>query len=568
MLQHTITLVKLCPKCDAAYDDGAVFCETDGERLPGGPPGMVGPVEDRPTLTRLATGACPSCGAEAADAVDGYCGSCGHRTTERETLSILPIGATIAGRVVVGGRTEDDFIARETDGREVLLVIGGPAVLAVEAAAAKMLAKTPLFPRFVEIGDDPRRGAFLALSAPPATAEPLGDVAGALSIARAIAMLRTALSAVKAAEDANLEWQPDATDFYVEEGALFAARVRVSRLSTSRADAKRVMATIGRAFLPMPGTRGPVRLVRMLVEHGPDAPSTDHSVDAMRAELDLVERELSAPPEAASLLGGTCDPGLKRNHNEDAFAIASGVSNGEPWAVLVVCDGVSSSTHAEQASRIGSKTACDALAHFARSGDIAYEAAPGAMTAAIRSAHVAICVGHLGMKAQEDGPSRSGSSEPPGTTIVAALVYRRRLTLGWIGDSRAYWVSTSGGELLTRDHSWVNEAVERGEMSEEEALRQPLAHALTHCIGPLENETDAIQLVEPEVRARDLAGPGRVVLCSDGLWNYFPNAAQIADHARSAGSGATPSSLARYMVNHALARGGGDNVTVAIFEQK
>ena len=88
-------------------------------------------------------------------------------SAERKTLSILPVGATIAGRVVVSGRTDDDFVAREADGREVLLVIGGPAALAVEAAAAKMLAKTPLFPQFVEIGDDPRRGAFLASRRPP-----------------------------------------------------------------------------------------------------------------------------------------------------------------------------------------------------------------------------------------------------------------------------------------------------------------------------------------------------------------------------------------------------------------
>ena len=80
-------------------------------------------------------------------------------------------------------------------------------------------------------------------------------------------------------------------------------------------------------------------------------------------------------------------------------------------------------------------------------------------------------------------------------------------------------MSSTGGELLTRDHSWVNEAVERGDLSEEDALRQPLAHALTHCLGPLENEGESIDQVDPEVRARDLPGPGMVVLCSDGLWN-------------------------------------------------
>jgi PPM family protein phosphatase len=110
----------------------------------------------------------------------------------------------------------------------------------------------------------------------------------------------------------------------------------------------------------------------------------------------------------------------------------------------------------------------------------------------------------------------------------------------------------------------VNETVARGEMSEMEAMAAPLAHALTRCLGPLEVGDGKIGEAEPDIRVRQLPGPGHVVLCTDGLWNYFPSAPDIALLVRSAGEGANAAVIARVLVNHALARGGGDNVSVAV----
>src|SRR5262249_50690521 len=172
---------------------------------------------------------------------------------------------------------------------------------------------------------------------------------------------------------------------------------------------------------------------------GLDAPHVPRDVARMRAEIEAIEAATRRPSEGPRHLAAECDQGIKREHNEDATAIASGETKGEPWTIMVVCDGVSCSTHAEQASSVAATTTCDALAHFAESGDIAHEAATSAMGAAIRAAHIAICA------AQID----PGDKEPPGTTIVAALIYRRRLTVGWVGDSRAYWIGTHGAELLT-----------------------------------------------------------------------------------------------------------------------
>jgi serine/threonine protein phosphatase PrpC len=544
--------MKRCPKCDAEYGTDDVFCEVDGARLATSPPVLAAAAPAKSSCT------CPSCGANDADDGDGYCSSCGHKLAGGTAApdALLPIGATIGGRVVTEAHDRDDFAAKDPSGREVTVAVGAPESLALEAEAARALGG-PGFPTIEELGADARRGAFLVLSPPPAGAARLADVGKELSLAAALALVDRILDVAATIECAGFAWQPQLHDVYIRNaGEIALGRVRVARLAGG-VDASAVLEGIGAAFLPEPGVRGPIALVRLLAPHGPAQPRARRSIAEVRAELLEAARE---PPLDRAGVASACDPGMQRDHNEDATALAQGETRGERWAVLVVCDGVSSSSHAEQASTIAAKTARDALTHFARSGDITHEALTGAMAAAIRAAHLAVCAQGIELPVSPASPEH----QPPGTTIVAAVVYRRRITVGWVGDSRAYWITDSGGELLTRDHSWVNEAVGRGEMTEEQALQQPLAHALTRCLGPLE-VGDAIAEVEPEVRARDLPGAGHIVLCSDGLWNYFPDAAQISALVKATGPGALPAQIARRLVNHANAQGGQDNVSVAVY---
>ncbi|MGH7296021.1 MAG: PP2C family protein-serine/threonine phosphatase, partial [Polyangiaceae bacterium] len=334
-----------------------------------------------------------------------------------------------------------------------------------------------------------------------------------------------------------------------------------------RLDARAVVEAVGPTFVPRPAMDGPSRVFRMLLPHVAIRGDAGNSIDDVRRELAFVEHDLAPPTDDGLRLAGVCDPGLRRAHNEDALSFATGTTKGERWSVLVVCDGVSSSSNAGQAAELAAKTACDALAHFARSGDVAVEPGANAVAQAIRAAHVAVCA----------QPVEVAGDDPPGTTIVAALVWRQRLSVGWVGDSRAYWVSEQGAELLTHDHSWVNEAVARGEMTEAEAMKAPLAHALTRCLGPLEmadpdgppsRRDRAITEVHPEVRARDLPGPGWVVLCSDGFWNYFATAAEVGALVRAGGTSSSAGRIARRLVNHALARGGQDNTTALVYEHR
>jgi len=529
-----------------------VFCETDGARLVDDAAAAPEPRAVAPTIVAR----CPQCGQAEPDDGEGYCTVCGHRVLpNRSTPPLVPIGAKIAGSEVVAARAADDFVVRGPHG-ELSVVIGLAQNIAAEAEALAALGGARPFPTLVEHGDDPRHGSFVAMTAPPSEGRRLTDAGPALSLEAAIDVLHRVLDAAAIVERAGFDWLPEGGDFWLlNDGTIAASRLRgAARLTDgARLDARALCESVGPALLPEPVVRATPRLVRALVPHRLVDPDANRTIDDLRAEIAAAAARAADPPKPHDpALGAVCDPGLKRDHNEDACAFASGETRGEKWTVLVVCDGVSSSTHAEQASMIAAKTACDALAHFARSGDLAFEAATAAMSQAIRAAHLAICAS----KIEHEG-------EPPGTTIVAGFVYKRRLTVGWVGDSRAYWVTRTGAELLTHDHSWANEAVMKGEMTEEEAMRAPLAHALTKCLGPLE-VGDVPHEIDVDVRARDLPGPGHIVLCSDGLWNYFPAAAMVAELVR-ASDGAHAEAIARHLVNHALARGGQDNVTVAVY---
>jgi PPM family protein phosphatase len=556
--------VRRCPTCGAEYEAGDRFCEADGTTLV-----LVGAVAS-PSSAPPAGPRCPHCDEGRLEA-DGYCTSCGRRTlSSRPTPPLVPLGAPLAGGVVVSASDCDEYVVRGAGGATLHVVVGEASLIEREADLLERIGGTGIFPRVAECGVDDTHGSYLSMAAPPADARPLAEVGSRLTLGTVIGVLRALVDASQTVEKLGFAWEPQRDDVHVRpDGSIRVSRVRIPRKlgPGERLDARAVVEAVGPSFVPTPALEGPSCGFRLLLPHVPIPGDGGNSIDDIRRELAVMERDLAPPTDDGLRIAGVCDPGLRRPHNEDAFSFATGTTEGERWSVLVVCDGVSSSSHAEQASAIASKTACDALAHFARTGDVVMEPGALAVAQAIRSAHVAVCA----------QPIDDVGEDPPGTTIVVGLVWRRRLTVGWVGDSRAYWVSEHGAELLTEDHSWVNEAIASGEVTEAEAMKAPLAHALTRCLGPLEIvDPDApkgaqkkrITDVHPDVRARDLPGPGWVVLCSDGFWNYFSPAKDVAALVRAGGSASSPARIARRLVNHALARGGQDNTTAVVYEHR
>ncbi|GAA3930548.1 hypothetical protein GCM10023085_09920 [Actinomadura viridis] len=299
---------------------------------------------------------------------------------------------------------------------------------------------------------------------------------------------------------------------------------------------------------------------------------------------DHVEIELVGPVEEGVRAAGVSDLGRRRSRNEDALAMAA-----LPRAVCaVVCDGVASAPGSDQAAQVAADTGAATLAQRLAAGDGPETATRGALD-----------------RAREAVEGLSGSRRnPPACTYVSAVVAPQSVTIGWVGDSRAYWINGSGGTgsaLLTRDDSWADQMIARRTMTADAARADPRAHLLTGWLGA---DADAFAPHAVTFRPR---GPGLVVICSDGLWNHLPEPAALEAatyaamdpsrqenpnpdtnpypdanpdldastnpdtntnmNANGNGNGAADAGLlgtARGLVRTALDAGGHDNVTVAL----
>lgn len=241
---------------------------------------------------------------------------------------------------------------------------------------------------------------------------------------------------------------------------------------------------------------------------------------------------------------GVTDRGLRHSRNEDAMAL-TGTPDG---VAAVVCDGVSSSSRPEEASRIAADTGAAALAELRGSGA---DPESATRTAVARAAEAV-----AGLVAPS-GETTQPAGEPPSCTYVSALTHGGSVTVGWIGDSRAYWLAAGGGgSRLTDDDSWAGQMVSSGAMTEDEAERHPNAHVITAWLGADAGELDThVRTITPDEA-------GTVLVCSDGLWNYLPEPAELAAAAPDAAS--APLDTARKLTQLALEAGGRDNITVVV----
>ncbi|WP_199425337.1 PP2C family protein-serine/threonine phosphatase [Actinotalea solisilvae] len=247
------------------------------------------------------------------------------------------------------------------------------------------------------------------------------------------------------------------------------------------------------------------------------------------------------------------DRGVRHHRNEDAGVVAADVEPGS-WAALVVCDGVSSSQASDEASLGAVRAACDVLVRERGAG----LAQGSALTALARARLEA--AGKAAAAAVESVTRAHHGDSPPSCTFVAGVVEGDRLTVGNVGDSRAYWLP-DGAEprVLTVDDSWAADQVAAG-VPREVAETGPQAHAITRWLG-----VDAEDQV-PTVTHHALDGPGWLLLCSDGLWNYCSEAPATAEQVARAAAAhdGDPLLMAEDLVRWANEQGGKDNITVAL----
>ncbi|MEU8508219.1 PP2C family serine/threonine-protein phosphatase [Streptomyces brevispora] len=270
---------------------------------------------------------------------------------------------------------------------------------------------------------------------------------------------------------------------------------------------------------------------------------------AQPRERDHMEQELGS-------VAAVSDRGLRHHRNEDAFAISTtALPDGTPAVLAIVCDGVSSASRPDEASAAASTAANEYLLESLPRGTHPQQAMHEAIVAAADA--VNRLVQEPG-QAEEHDPNRHQNA--PACTLVGAIMANGLLVVGWVGDSRVYWVpeDRSGPPArLTEDDSWAAQMVAAGLMNEAEAYADERAHAITGWLG-----ADAYEL-EPHTASFKPDRPGLVVVCTDGLWNYAESAAEMSA-AVPAEAYERPLRGAQVLVGHALDGGGHDNVTVAL----
>jgi PAS domain S-box-containing protein len=235
------------------------------------------------------------------------------------------------------------------------------------------------------------------------------------------------------------------------------------------------------------------------------------------------------------------DVGRRRQVNEDwcgAYEPANpGLEEGYLW---VVADGVGAYGTGEEASRAAGEAILEAYRSSSNPDQV-------------RRLQAAIEAGNRAVWERRRDYVRRGQSRPVMTTALAAVLAGDLALLANVGDCRAYLVRGGRITQLTRDHTWVGEQVESGLMTPEQARDHPRGHVITRSLG--QYETVQMDLFEVVLQAGD-----RLLLCSDGLIRH------LSDDEILRQSTGSPARATRQMVDLANARGGEDNITVAVIE--
>lgn len=223
------------------------------------------------------------------------------------------------------------------------------------------------------------------------------------------------------------------------------------------------------------------------------------------------------------------DVGCKRSNNEDSFGYDV------EQQLFVVCDGMGGSAAGEVASNLAVRTLIESFG--ANSSTAAIE---DRINRAIDDANRAV------FEAATEDPEL----EHMGTTLVCACLEGDRAVIGNVGDSRAYLLRDGSCAQITRDHSFLSEELEKGNITPEMAAASNLQSVITRAVGVGDT-------VEPDLFAARLQPGDVLLLASDGLTRYA-----TADEIAAAVSAAPDLTDACHaLIEHSKQCGGADNIT-------
>ena len=260
-------------------------------------------------------------------------------------------------------------------------------------------------------------------------------------------------------------------------------------------------------------------------------PATEPVHAPGRCELSLEGRtdtEFISGSNSFISWGARSDVGLVREHNEDSFLLRT--------PLFAVCDGMGGHAAGEVASSIAVKVIGEEAPNTA--DDVL-------LGAAIEAANQAV------IEAPQKGIGKPGM----GSTASAIFIEGNQMAVAHVGDSRIYLLHHGTLVRITHDHSYVEELVDSGQITADEARNHPSRSVVTRALGS-----------DPEMYADhftlEVSDGDRIILCSDGLSSMI-----LDDEIESiAVSNITPQNAADSLVSAALTAGGADNITVIVVD--
>jgi protein phosphatase len=231
---------------------------------------------------------------------------------------------------------------------------------------------------------------------------------------------------------------------------------------------------------------------------------------------------------------GNTDVGVVRSGNEDSFLLDCA------RGLFIVADGMGGHAAGEVASEMAVRIISTELGSLRGVSD---GEAAGRMRSAIRKANAEIF----------DRTLAEHEKRGMGTTATVMVLFSRRYLIGQVGDSRAYLLREGEFLQLTKDHSYVQEQVDAGLLTPEQARTHPYSNVITRCVGANED-------VAPDIYFGNLEQGDVVLLASDGLTGMLEDQ-QIASIMNAEEN---PEICVNRMITDANQRGGLDNITAIV----
>ena len=238
------------------------------------------------------------------------------------------------------------------------------------------------------------------------------------------------------------------------------------------------------------------------------------------------------------LYSARTDVGMIRSGNEDNFAVNAGGDRG----LFIVADGMGGHAAGEVASEMAVQILQLALSSIK---DLEEKTSSERVMEALRKANRDI----------HDRTITEVDKQGMGTTASVLLVNNNRYLIGQVGDSRVYLLRDGALKQLTKDHSYVQEQVDAGFLTPEQARYHPYSNVITRCVG-------ASPDVQPDVYAGEVRVGDLFLVASDGLTGMVDDRRlQILLMSR-----AEPERKVHALISEANGRGGLDNITAIVIQ--